>query len=248
MKSSLSTVERLVKRLFKSGWSQADYWQQRFEHSDTPWELGHPSHAFVEALERLQALGFDPRGASVVISGCGRGSDALELARRRMQVTALDWSPSAIQELRTSARSQKLESRVTAVSGDFFATRPEPRDAFAEHTFFCAIDPSRRSDYARLAAEWVRPGGWLFGNFFILDPAQASALPGLSMSDRGEGPPFASTRESLIAELSPWFDLRVLERATQPEPDRRPGMEWVGIFQRRMNGSCRVKPAECSSE
>jgi SAM-dependent methyltransferase len=231
----------LVKRLFNSGmsqqafrdWSGQEYWQGRFEHADTPWELGHPSTALFEAFTELPEAGSVLHGGSVVIPGCGTGSDALELARRGCRVTAIDWSPHAIARLRERAEAAGLASRVNPVAGNFFDVPPQELDAFAEHTFFCAIDPSQRRDYAARAARWVRPGGVLFGNFFILDPAQAEALPGLSMSDRGSGPPFASTTESLVRDLSPYFECLVLRRASLPEPDRRPGMEWIGIFRRR---------------
>jgi len=215
-------------------WAHQGYWQGRFEDSDTPWELGHPSFALFEAQDALSALGVGlPVGGSLVIPGCGTGSDAIELARRGFHVTAIDWSPHAITRLRERAEAAGVEASIAPVAGDFFEVPPRTVDAFAEHTFFCAMDPSMRGAYAERTAQWVRPGGVLFGNFFVLEPSQAAALPALSMSDRGSGPPFASTKDSLVRELSPHFECLLLRPARFPEPDRRPGMEWIGIFRRR---------------
>ncbi len=215
-------------------WAQQGYWQGRFEHSDTPWELGHASSALFEAQEALSAAGIPlPHGSSVVIPGCGTGSDAIELARRGFRVTAIDWSPHAIAGLRDRAIATSVESEITPVAGNFFEVPPRTVDALAEHTFFCAIDPSMRGAYAERAAQWVRPGGVLFGNFFVLEPSRAAALPELSMSDRGSGPPFASTRESVVRDLSPHFECVLLQPTRFPESDRRPGMEWIGIFRRK---------------
>ncbi len=203
-------------------WSRQGYWQGRFERSDTPWELGHPSSALFEAFDALPSAGVGlGSGARVVIPGCGTGSDALELARRGLRVTAIDWSSHALARLKERAQDAGLSGSLAAVAGNFFEVPPQPVDAFAEHTFFCAIDPSQRRAYAERAAQWVRPGGVLFGNFFVLESSQD-----------WQGPPFVSTKESLVRDLSGFFDCLKLEPARRPEPDRRPGMEWIGIFRR----------------
>ena len=73
----------------------------------------------------------------------------------------------------------------------------------------------------------------MVGNFFVLPEATAAALPKLSLTQSGEGPPFATTVAELERLLSPYFTTVVLQQASQQEPDRRPGMEWVGIFKRK---------------
>ena len=39
-------------------------------------------------------------------------------------------------------------------------------DGAWEYTCYCAIDPARRSEYVRLLASLVKPGGWLLACFF----------------------------------------------------------------------------------
>jgi hypothetical protein len=82
-------------------------------------------------------------------------------------------------------------------------------------------------------AAWLVSGGYLVGNLFVLSEKEASVLPNLSLTSTGEGPPFATTMTELRRLLSSTFEEILLRPATRSEPDRRPGMEWVGIFRRR---------------
>ncbi len=217
-----------------SPWLTSEYWQNRFLSSDTPWELGHPSVVLLEAFEELATRGEPIRDKKILSAGCGTGRDALALAQRGAHVLAIDWSSHAIVDLQERSRNLPLIGGSVAIeSGDFFAIEPRPMDVVAEHTFFCAIDPITRSRYVDRISEWISPGGYLVGNFFVLADAEASALSGLSLSAAREGPPFATTVSELQRRLSPYFEEIVLRPATHGEPDRRPGMEWVGVFRRR---------------
>ena len=215
-------------------WLTSEYWQGRFMSNDTPWELGHPSVVLLEAFDELVGRGEEIGGKRILSPGCGTGSDALALAERGAQVLAVDWSPSALAEIRVRAQRISPESgSVEVESGDFFSMMPRPVDVVAEHTFFCAIDPSARGRYVDRITAWLTSGGFLVGNFFVLSDHDASILPGLSLTSLGEGPPFATTVAELRRLLSPAFEEILLRPATRVEPDRRPGMEWVGIFRRR---------------
>ena len=215
-------------------WVTPEYWQGRFLSSDTPWELGHPSVVVLEAFDELARRGVEIGGKEVLSPGCGTGSDAIALAECGGRVLAVDWSPSAIAEIRS--RSERLPlgaGGVEVASGDFFALETRPVDFIAEHTFFCAIDPSARPRYVERMLVWLKPGGYLVGNFFVLSEQDARSLHGLSLTAAGEGPPFATTVAELLQLFGADFEQIVLRPATRSEPDRRPGMEWVGIFRRR---------------
>jgi SAM-dependent methyltransferase len=214
-------------------WLTPHYWQARFDSGDTPWELGHPSVVLLEAFDIVSQLGCPVSGTKVLSPGCGKGSDALAIAGRGAHVVAVDWSPIAVNslELKRSEMSSSTGS-LEILAGDFFQIPCRTVDCVAEHTFFCAIDPSARPRYAERIAQWIRPGGFLVGNFFVLPDAEAAALPRLSLTPAGEGPPFATTVAELHRLFSSYFTMRVLRPALHQERDRRPGMEWVGIFQR----------------
>jgi SAM-dependent methyltransferase len=215
-------------------WLTSQYWQGRFESGDTPWELGHPSVVLLEGFDVLARAGRPLAGMRVLSPGCGRGSDALALVEQGAHVVAVDWSPVAVQDLKERfSKSTPTTGALEVIAGDFFQVAPRDMDCVAEHTFFCAIDPSARPRYVQRIAEWLRPGGYLVGNFFVLPEATATALPKLSLTQSGEGPPFATTVSELNMLLSPFFTTVTLQPASQQEPDRRPGMEWVGIFKRK---------------
>jgi SAM-dependent methyltransferase len=188
----------------------------------------------LEAFKELTLRGEEIKGKRVLSPGCGTGSDALALAQLGARVLAVDWSPFALADLRARYKERaSLEGSIEVDFGDFFALKPRPVDIVAEHTFFCAIDPTARQVYVNRIAEWIAPGGYLVGNFFVLSEEMAGTLPGLSLVPTGEGPPFATTVSELTQLLRPYFEEVLLRPASQSEPDRRPGMEWVGIFRRR---------------
>jgi SAM-dependent methyltransferase len=187
----------------------------------------------LQAFDEVRRLGKPISGMRVLSPGCGKGADALEIARQGAHVIAVDWSPAAVKSLQErSAEVARSPGSLEVVAGDFFHVNPQPVDYVAEHTFFCAIDPSSRPLYVERIATWVKPGGFLVGNFFVLSEEEAAALPALSLAPSGVGPPFVTTVIELERLLSPYFSTVVLQRAVRQESGRRPGMEWIGIFQR----------------
>lgn len=216
-------------------WSTKTYWENRFDVGDTPWELGQASTVVCEALQELGNMGVVVRGSAALSPGCGTGSDVMELVRRGAHVTAIDWASSAVTRVRTRYESEKTPQcgSLTVIEGDFFSVPVRSMNLVVEHTFFCAIDPSTRPKYVERLSRWIKPGGFLLGNFFIVTDEVARTLPGLSLTQAGEGPPFAATVSEVESLLSPYFVKRVLREAHRPAPERRPGVEWVGIFERR---------------
>ena len=221
----------------KKSWASMDYWQERFTLGDTPWELNSPSTVLVEACSELMRSGFDFRSKVVLSAGCGRGADALCLARRGARVVCVDWSEVAIAEIRRHRANDPsiYPGALSVQCGDFFAIDPEEVDVDCEHTFFCALDPDKRKTYVETILKWLKPGGFLVGNFFIISGEEASTLPGLSLSRDGRGPPFATTEQEMEVLFNPFFEKIVFRRAGNPEPTRRPGMEFVGIFRLKAN-------------
>ena len=217
-------------------WSTGEYWQGRFDSGDTPWELNAPSKVLFEALSHVFPGENSLKGLSALSPGCGSGSDAIELARRGASVVAVDWSPAATSRLRVrlaNYSANDLSSMVSVISGDFFAAQPIAVDLVCEHTFFCAIDPAMRCRYKEAILKWLKKGGYLVGNFFVLTEEEIDKLSGKSLTKDSSGPPFASSERELREMFSPEFEVVKLQPARVGEPDRKPGLEWVGIFKRR---------------
>ncbi len=218
----------------KNPWGTREYWDGRFRAGDTPWELGAPSGVLFEACAELERLGVSLHGARVLQPGCGTGSDALELASRGASVVGVEWSQKVAEDLlkKSNGLSSVSEGRFQVRVGDFFELIPEQVDIACEHTFLCALDPELREKYVQQIAAWVKPDGYLCGNFFIVSDEDAHRLPGLSLARDGAGPPFAITTTRLLSLLKGYFSPVVLRPGSNAGAGRRPGLEWVGVFRR----------------
>jgi SAM-dependent methyltransferase len=107
----------------------------------------------------VEAAGLPPGRA--LDAGCGEGGDALWLAERGWRVTAVDFSPVALERAAAGARARGLEDRVEWVHADLDRwTPPEGRfDLVAAH-YLHASWSDRARVFGRLAAA-VAPGGTL---------------------------------------------------------------------------------------
>ena len=139
-------------------------WQAQYEAGEMPWdeEAAHPA-----LLDFIAEAG--PFRGRILVPGCGRGHDVRAVSTAENRVTGLDIAPAAIAKAGEYARTGNEEY----VAGDLFKLPPEMSAAFdwvVEHTCFCAIPPELRPDYATAVAGAVKPGGQLFGIFY-LEPA-----------------------------------------------------------------------------
>ncbi len=190
-----------------------DFWEERYRDQHTPWDLGEASEP-VKALVR----GHFPPGGAVFLPGCGRGYEALHLARLGYRVTAVDWVAEPVRFLREAAAREGLE--VEVLRQDMFAL-PESFagrfDVFLEQTCLCALAPAQWPDYEALAFRLLRPAGRLLGVFMELEGE--------------DGPPFDCPPEKVRALLSPpRWTFEGMERI--PSNPARPGPEYTARFTR----------------
>jgi methyl halide transferase len=165
-----------------------NYWENRYQSKDMPWEKGAPSPGLVDFLA---AHGNSSRG-SVCIPGCGTGHDVREWAKAGFNAYGFDIAPSAIELSREKTKAAGLNA--TFQLGDFLHDEPPVQfDWIFEHTLFCAIDLAERENYVRAVLRWLKPGGqYLAVNYLIPDK---------------DGPPFGTTRDELWQRFSQQFDL-----------------------------------------
>ena len=164
------------------------YWEQRYQTKDMPWEKGAPSPGLVDFL----AAHPDLKRGTVCVPGCGTGHDAREFAKAGFETYGYDLAPSAIALAEAKTKDEELAA--TFLLGDFLRDQPpRPFDWLFEHTLFCAIQPGERDEYVRAARRWLKPGGdYLAVNYFIPDK---------------DGPPFGVEREEIWQRFSPHFEL-----------------------------------------
>jgi len=132
-----------------------NHWEQRYQQGETGWDRGEASPALHRWLEH-EVL----KPGRILIPGCGRGHEAVELARRDFKVTAIDIAPSACSHLERELAAADVSGEV--ICGDLFAFKPAaPFDAIYEQTCLCAISPEQRQAYEQRLHDWLKPGGVL---------------------------------------------------------------------------------------
>lgn len=150
------------------------HWSKIYRDEENPgWNLGEPAEALKDMLPRLK-----PARCRVLVLGCGDGHDAAHFAKAGHIVTAVDFSPLALE------RAKKLYGDVpglTFVQADVFNLPREFDQAFDivfEHTCYCAINPAKRQDLVKVWNRVLIKGGHLMGVFFAFERRQATPYGG----------------------------------------------------------------------
>jgi methyl halide transferase len=191
-----------------------DKWEADYRGKTDGWDLSGPT----PALKRLAASGRFPPG-KMLVPCAGRGHDAREFARRGFAVTAVDFSPSAVEEMK---RLADPAAPIEILQHDMFQLPhrfDEVFDYVLQYTCFCAIDPKRRVDYADLVSRLLKDGGVYIDLAFPLD-----GRPG--------GPPFAVSDAEIVGLFgSRGFELLSREKLPDSVSPRRQAEELL-IFRK----------------
>jgi methyl halide transferase len=191
-----------------------DKWEADYRGKTDGWDLSGPT----PALKRLATSGRFPPG-KMLVPCAGRGHDAREFARHGFVVTAVDFSLSAVEEMKRladpAAPIEILQEDMFKLPGRFDGVF----DYVLQYTCFCAIDPKRRADYADLVARLLKEGGTYIDLAFPLD-------------GRAGGPPFAVSDTEIVSLFgSRGFDLVSLEKLADSVSPRRQAEELL-IFRK----------------
>jgi SAM-dependent methyltransferase len=194
--------------------NSADKWEADYRRGSDGWDLGRPTPVFRTLLANREL----PPGKMLVVCA-GRGHDAREFVRHGYEVTAIDFSPTAVREMNKlvdpdtpmEIMQQDLFSLPHTLDGTF--------DYVLEYTCYCAIDPKRRAEFVDLMARLLKPGGMYISLAFPL-------------TQREGGPPFAVTVSELLRLFGErGFSLIEREKPTNSVSPRR-GAEELLMFQK----------------
>lgn len=172
-------------------------WVGRYRDQDTPWDLG-AAHPELQLRQGEAALDPSRGGGRALVPGCGRGHDALQLARLGFTVTGIDRVDQLGEEC--GPRLARLGGQylvVDALAFDSSLSGPESSgaggfDLIFDHTFLCAIDPTDRPRWAQMVERNLAPGGRLVVLGFPADKPWSEG-----------GPPWRTNREELEQALGP---------------------------------------------
>jgi len=156
------------------------FWEGKYHNNETGWDRGGHSPALTKWLETLEPC-------RILVPGCGRGHEVIELARCGFDVTAVDIATPAIEHMQIELDKEGLTA--TLIHGDLFNLDLDPFDAIYEQTCLCAIQPSQWSAYEQWLHATLKPGGQLLALFM--------------QTNAEGGPPFHCD----LSDMRPLFDV-----------------------------------------
>ncbi len=134
------------------------YWDERWQKNETGWDIGQASPAITEFMAQ-----YLNKNANILIPGCGNAYEAeFLIANGFTNITLIDIAPKAVEAL-----SEKFadKTQVRVLCEDFFQHKGS-YDLIIEQTFFCAIPPFRRKEYAEKTASLLNENGKVIGVLF----------------------------------------------------------------------------------
>jgi methyl halide transferase len=178
--SNWSFARRFLQELTMSEPSRPRYaatadWEAAYREGTPPWDVGRPHAELARVLDEYRL-----RPRTVLEIGCGTGADAILLARRRFEVTAVDCSPIAIERARS--RAEQHDAVLRFVQDDIFefAQSSGPFDFVYDSGLYHAIRRVRLSEYLDVLWRVTQPG-----SYFLC----FAAAPSGTTASSEDGPP-----------------------------------------------------------
>ncbi len=180
------------------GLSAEEFWEDRYRSEERVWN-GHVNPVLLDVAGTLEP------GAALDL-GCGEGGDAVWLAARGWDVTAVDVSATAVARTAEHAADAGVGDRVRAERHDLAVSRPEGAYDLVSAQYLQSPLAFPRTAILRHLAGQVRPGGLLL----LVD--HGSVAPWSWYPDAR-----VPTPEDLLAELDLDPTQWVPERLDAPE-------------------------------
>ena len=186
-------------------------WDKRYQEKNTGWDLGKISPPLKKIIDELKDL-----SQKILLPGAGNAYEAEYLYQKGFKnVFVLDIAETPLQNFKNRCpwfpESQLLHQ-------DFFSLETK-FDLVLEQTFFCALPPNRRANYASKMAEIIPKAKCLTGVLFDFALTE-------------KGPPFGGSKEEYFSYFNPYFEIEKMERAENSYPDRQ-GKELVIKLKRK---------------
>ncbi len=188
----------------------SDYWDFRYLHEQTGWDIGHVSTPLKEYFDQL-----NNKHIRILIPGGGNSYEAKYLVQQGFtDITIVDISPVLTKRLSATLNQQEI----TIFTKDFFELDGE-FDLIVEQTFFCALDPTLRNKYVEKIKNLLSGCGKLVGLLFNIDFVT--------------NPPFGGNIEKYRQLFSSGLRIKIMESCTNSIPARA-GNELFFIIEKEL--------------
>ena len=176
-----------------------NYWEAQWQSKTTGWDIGYASPAIVQYMQQ-----YPNKNASLLIPGCGNAYEAEQLVKMGFtNITLIDIAPKAVEQLKK--KFEKIP-QVKILHADFFNHQGK-YDLMIEQTFFCAIPPNKRKEYAQKASELLNSKGKIIGLLF-------------DKTFETDGPPFGGCPCEYKPIFNPYFEIKTMELCANSIPPR----------------------------
>ncbi len=179
-----------MRKILKSNNVQ-EYWSERYKSHDIPWDVGSITTPIKDYIDQII-----DKDIKILIPGVGNGYELAYLFQNGFKnVYGLDISDEPLENF---VHSQPNFPKEQLIQKDFFAFEGT-FDLIIEQTFFCALSPELRQQYADKMLQLLKPEGKLVGVLFDFPLTES-------------GPPFGGNFEEYYSLFSPIFVIHKLEK------------------------------------
>ena len=180
-----------------------EFWENKYKNNKIGWDLGEVSPPLKVYFDQLQN-----KELKILIPGGGNSYEAEYLFKLGFKsVFVVDVSKTALGNIKKRIPNFP-ESNLIHVN--FFEIDMK-FDLVVEQTFFCAINPNLRQEYASKMNEILTENGKLVG---LLFDAKLNE----------DHPPFGGSKEEYLTYFEPYFDIKIFEPCYNSYQNRK-GME-----------------------
>ena len=189
-----------------------EFWEERYATGELGWDMGEVSPPLKAYIDQIH-----DKNLKILVPGAGNGHEVVYLFKQGFKnIFVADIAHQPLQNIKSKLPGFPEDH---LVEGDFFDLAQNEFDLVMEQTFFCALDPILRKDYAKRMHHILRPQGKLCGLLF-------------NFSLSADGPPFGGTKSEYQKLFSPYFKIKLLEPSTNSIKPRQ-GRELFFIFENK---------------
>lgn len=170
-----------------------DFWESRWQNNKTGWDIGYAAPPIAEYIDTLT-----DKNIRILIPGAGNAYEAEYLHNKGFtNVYVMDIASKPLENLKERVKDFPADH---LLNEDFFKHTGQ-YDLIIEQTFFIAIDPKQREEYARKMKELLKPGGHLTG--LLIFSEEPSPV----------GPPYVDTKEEYRRHFEGVLEIQKFEIA-----------------------------------